>query len=384
MLALSLSVAYTPVSAQESGFDSYADFVVSDTSSFLGSDSALGAPDNRYADDINGGGTLTLDMGEGEEGLGDLTVYYAILDVQAQITFKLFDSENNELLSYGGPAPLDNTWVIPYDGETPYRYVSIWNSGTKTIRIDAIESEFLVDNNENVIEVDNETGETLEVVEEGSVEEPEIINANPLNGSLIKLTDDWNDETTRDTTIYMLDADNVRHIIPNEKVFESWGLSFDDVTIIGEGTLKSTPLGKNVYVRPGSYLIKIQLTPEVYAVEPGGVLRWIQNEEIAEELYGSEWNKRVIDVPETLFSQYTSEGALTEATYTKGSFVKVDSGAIFYIDSDGNRLSLGPITEEAMDLSDKFMTTGMSSGILAEKHEYVGRMVYSDEIRWPF
>jgi hypothetical protein len=374
-LVVGMSVANKPVFAQESAADPYADAVVAGSDKFLSSESSLGAPDFIFSDNISGGGTLTLDMGDGEEGLGDLTLHYAVLNPQVQITFTLYDSSNNVLLTSGSMAPLSNVWIVPYDGEIPYRYVSIWNSSTKTIRIDAVEAESYI----------NEQASDEEVAEEQiEVEDIEIVDANPLCGSLIKLADDWNNATDADKTIYLLDADNVRHVIPNEKVFESWGLSYNDVTIVGDGTLTGIPMGKNVYVRPGTYLVKIQLSPEVYAVEPGGVLRWIQTEKLARQLYGDNWNQRVIDVPEVLFTQYTFAGAMTELEYPAGSFVMTETGATSYIDAESKRWSVGPLTKDALELYERFITIDMSDVTLAATHAYAGRLVYNDNLRWPF
>jgi len=51
-------------------------------------------------------------------------------------------------------------------------------------------------------------------------------------------------------------------------------------------------------------LVKIQTDPKVYAIEPGGVLREIVDQDIAEKIYGKAWAKKVIDLPDVFFDNY--------------------------------------------------------------------------------
>ncbi len=378
LFALVMLVASGGSSALAETPDRYADTVAASNFQFLGQDNVLGAPDRLYADTSTNGAYLKLDMGKGEEGTGDLTLHYETWSAQSQLSFDFYGTDGVLLHSYGNFVPLQNTWVITYPFETPYRYVTVKSNATATIRIDAIESEGVV-SSVTVEDIPFPTGEAAE-----TSEDVEIIDAHPLRGQLVKLADDWNDNTDADKVVYLLDADNARHIIPNETVFRSWNLSFDDLTIIGSGTLTGMPLGKNVYVRPGSYLVKITMSPNVYAVEKGGVLRWIQTEELAAKLYGADWNKHVVDVPETLFAQYKFGGALTEAKYVDGSFVKTPGGSTWHIDAGGLRYSIGPKTLNALTLRNEDLTTGMDEPELAAAHDYAGRLVYQDSDRWPF
>ena len=357
------------LSVQASEPDRYANRVVTSNYQFQSEGSILGAPDQLYTDARTAGASLKLDMGEHEAGLGDLTVFYEAHSAQVQLQFEFYDMNDTLVHSYGNFVPLQNSWVIAYPSQTPYRYVRINSRTSDTIRIDAIASA-------SVVGVETEPEPTPEI--------PEVIDANPLHGSLVKLTNDWNDETDADTVVYLLDANNARHIIPNETVFTSWGLSFDDVTVIGSGTLTGMPFGKNVYVRPGSFLVKIERSSKVYAVEAGGILQWITTEELATKLYGADWKNRVVDVPETLFAQYTFGETLTEAKYVDGSFVKTPAGSTWFIGEEGKRYSIGPLTLEALHLSNSFLTTGMDEPGLASTHPYEGRLVYQDSQRWPF
>jgi len=96
-----------------------------------------------------------------------------------------------------------------------------------------------------------------------------------------------------------------RYAFPNADVYRSWfGDDFSKVTRVPETQLGTIPLGGNVKMKEGVYLIKIQSDPKTYAVEPDGTLRWVQTENDAKALYGSAWAKRVRDVDVSLFTDY--------------------------------------------------------------------------------
>jgi hypothetical protein len=107
-------------------------------------------------------------------------------------------------------------------------------------------------------------------------------------------------------TVYYLDSRNIRHPFPNLITYQSWyGDDFSKIWVVPESYLTTYPLGKNVTIRPGTHLVKVQTDPAVYAVEPGGVLRHLEDEEIAEAIYGPNWVKRIVDVPDVFFDNYT-------------------------------------------------------------------------------
>jgi len=107
-------------------------------------------------------------------------------------------------------------------------------------------------------------------------------------------------------TVYYIDSTGVRHPFPNEKIFQSWyGSDFSKIVTVSNEFLAKYPLGKNITVRPGTYLVKVRTALQVYAVTPGAVLREIKDEYTAEEIYGVSWAERVIDVPDIFFDDYT-------------------------------------------------------------------------------
>ncbi|MFH1427739.1 MAG: discoidin domain-containing protein [Patescibacteria group bacterium] len=150
-------------------------------------------------------------------------------------------------------------------------------------------------------------------------------------------------------SVYYLGDDGNRYAFPNETTYFSWYSDFSTVITISDNEMASYPLKDNITIRPGTKLIKITTDPKVYAVEPGGELRWIESEEIAKKLYGDSWSKRVVDVPDSFINSYKVNGKnYTEKTeadvkitklsgdsYPIGSIIKYqNSSTVYYIDND--------------------------------------------------
>ncbi|MFZ2804690.1 MAG: hypothetical protein WA001_05755, partial [Patescibacteria group bacterium] len=88
------------------------------------------------------------------------------------------------------------------------------------------------------------------------------------------------------------------------KVYFTWYTDFSGVQIIGSSQLASIPLGKNVTYKPGVRMVKFT-DNKVYAVDKGGVLRWVKGEAVAASLYGSNWNQMIDDISDAFYSNYT-------------------------------------------------------------------------------
>ncbi|MFA5000231.1 MAG: hypothetical protein WC545_02635 [Patescibacteria group bacterium] len=158
---------------------------------------------------------------------------------------------------------------------------------------------------------------------------PEV-NAAASAGDLIKMSGN--------SSVYYLGADGKRYVFPNEATYMSWYSDFSGVVTIPSAELQSYALGGNVTMRPGTKLVKITTDPSVYAVETNGTLRKIQSEAQAAALYGTDWAKRVVDVPDAFFTNYTVGAALASGATPVGSLVKNATGAdIFYYDGTNYR-----------------------------------------------
>ncbi len=156
------------------------------------------------------------------------------------------------------------------------------------------------------------------------------VNAAAPAGSLIKIANL--------STVYYLGSNAKRYVFPNEATFKSWYASFSGVQTISQSELESYPLGANVTMRPGTWLVKITTNPSVYAVEPGGKLRSIVSEANAISLWGANWASKVRDVADSFFTNYTITTPLTAGMYPAGSLVKLSTSAdVAYFDGTNYR-----------------------------------------------
>ncbi len=139
------------------------------------------------------------------------------------------------------------------------------------------------------------------------------------------------------SSVYYLAGDGKRYVFPNEATFFSWYGDFSSVKTISQSELEALPLGANVTIRPGTKLVKITTNPKVYAVETNGSLVAIPDEATATTLFGANWAKRVVDVPDGFFSNYKiSTDTVSATAYPEGSLIKTASSPdIYYILSDG-------------------------------------------------
>src|SRR3989339_127265 len=159
-----------------------------------------------------------------------------------------------------------------------------------------------------------------------------------LVGDLIK--------SSLSTSVYYYGSDNKRHLFPNEKTYRSWYADWSGIKLIPNSQLQGISLGANVTVRPGTVLLKIETDPKVYAVEPGGLLRWVTTQERARLLYGADWNKQIIDVPLIYWVDYTFGTDIATDTHPTGTLVKYDSSAnVYYILGTEKRLFTGAAFE---------------------------------------
>ncbi len=133
---------------------------------------------------------------------------------------------------------------------------------------------------------------------------------------------------TSSTIVYFL-AKGERYVFPNEMVYNTWFPDFSQVKEVSSGILAGLPLGGVVRVRPGTVLLKVVSDPRVYAVEPDGSLRWIENETLAAALYGADWNKKVRDLDVGFFAGYSISSSIKTAVFPLGSVVRNETGTYY-------------------------------------------------------
>ncbi len=115
-------------------------------------------------------------------------------------------------------------------------------------------------------------------------------------------------------SVYYVGDDGYRHAFSDEKVYFSWFDDFSDVIIVDEDYLANLPLGDSVTYRPGKQMVKFPSLPTVYAVAGGSELREIASEDIAESLYGEDWNQQVDDISEAFYSHYSFGEVIDEVS----------------------------------------------------------------------
>jgi len=136
-------------------------------------------------------------------------------------------------------------------------------------------------------------------------------------------------------TVYYFGSDGRRYPFPDVAVFRSWGGEMADVRVISQNKLETYPLGQNITMRSGS-LIKLTTWPVVFVVVKGDLVS-IPSEEVAHSLYGGDWAKQVIDLPDLYFVNYTISGkTVNNGTYPVGSLVRFASSTdVYYISAEG-------------------------------------------------
>jgi hypothetical protein len=174
-------------------------------------------------------------------------------------------------------------------------------------------------------------------------------------GELVK-TEDSN-------AVYFIDNDNRRHAFPDLNTYNSWFVDFSNVQVISSQLMSDIPLGSNMLIRTGTYLIKIASIPKTYAVEPYGVLRWIKTEELAQQLYGNDWNSNVVDVAAGQFTDYQVGPDITTPVHPTGSIIQyTGETTLYYIESGQKRLISTEVYGRNL-LQEKFIDKNISAAI---------------------
>ncbi len=152
--------------------------------------------------------------------------------------------------------------------------------------------------------------------------------------------------------VYVVNADGTKSVFPDSKTYMTWFSNFDKVVRVPVSELDMYPDKGAVTYRPGTKLVTHANTAKVFAVEPGGVLRWVPSEAVAVSLYGANWATRVQDViPGYFSSSYSSTGSDLSTMYPTGSLVKMGT-TTYYIDGTTKR----PFANDAALTANNFRT----------------------------
>ena len=166
------------------------------------------------------------------------------------------------------------------DGGEHTFYVRAFDSADNAS--DAISIEFTIEEEEEVVDVgvDTDTLITLACDEDAAADDP-------------------------CKAVYYYSDGGERHAFPNDKVYFTWYDDFDDVEEIDSDAMSAIALGANMTYHPGVKMVTFVTTNTVYTVSQGGVLRAIDSEEVAQELYGDDWADQIDDISDAFFGNYS-------------------------------------------------------------------------------
>jgi hypothetical protein len=136
----------------------------------------------------------------------------------------------------------------------------------------------------------------------GSVYLTKAAAAAPKSGDVIK---------GGSSSIYYVTADGKRLSFPNVEIYLSWYPDFSNVKIFSNSQVAALPLAGFVTLRPGESPVKFKSANKVYAVAQGGVLRHLQTEVQAAMIFGADWNKKIITLPDDLLASYAIGDMIT-------------------------------------------------------------------------
>lgn len=115
--------------------------------------------------------------------------------------------------------------------------------------------------------------------------------------------------TAESSSLYEVLADGKRYVYPSERVYFTHHTDFQSVVVLPWSSISQAAFGGRMRAAVGT-LVKMPSVPVVYRVDAGNVLRPIASETVATRLYGSAWAKRVRDISEVEFVDYTVGASL--------------------------------------------------------------------------
>ena len=129
---------------------------------------------------------------------------------------------------------------------------------------------------------------------------------------------------------YLLNSASTRMVFPDQVTVETWGNPA--ATQLDAPQLAQWTLSGAMPIRAGSKLVKFGNDPQVYAVGPNGTLHWIESETLAEQLYGSSWNRKVVSLFPSYFPIYTVGEPVAVPHHPDGTLLKyADDPTVYYV-----------------------------------------------------
>ena len=144
--------------------------------------------------------------------------------------------------------------------------------------------------------------------------------------------------TGASTSVYYCGLDGQLHVYPNARVYFSWFADFKGIQKMSPALFSSMTQGIEVNYPPGTKLFKTPADPKTYTIDYNSesvthivnqqkvtdqrrvfVLRWIKSENVAIQLFGADWAKKVVDVVADWFNPFKKGVTIQNAKYTLGS-----------------------------------------------------------------
>lgn len=184
-------------------------------------------------------------------------------------------------------------------------------------------------------------------------------------------------KVTGNSAVYLLNADMNRMYFPNSALYHSWYQDFSGVVEMSPTCVdaypapSSAPFGVNY--RPGSSLVKLQISPSVYVIEPGNKISKLGSEAVAAALYGSNWATKVVDVADVFWPNYSGRGSeVTEAVPHNGMLVSKSGSSDVYQVVGGETVKVvGSVRGNVQTVSETvFNKVSMNSGTVTAASVY--------------
>ena len=163
--------------------------------------------------------------------------------------------------------------------------------------------------------------------------------------------------------LFFVGADHKKHVFPNQAIYNSWYADFSKVKTISEADLDMLVSGTDIVVREGTYLVKRTSASKIYAVDNNGLLLWVSSERILNDLYGTNWKNRLLELPDNIFNKYTIGPTMVAVSQANGSLISYrNSNKVYYIDNGQKR----EVTKDIFaknNYQDKFVSKNIDTDI---------------------
>lgn len=137
---------------------------------------------------------------------------------------------------------------------------------------------------------------------------PSLVDASVVNpDTVIK-------EAGKSPHIYYIATNGKRYRFPDTATYSTWYDSYGVIKEISPDIFKQISAGGvPITSRPGAKLITFKGSNRVYVVLSGAYIRWVKKEKIAEQIYGKNWQKELIEIPLNQVTQYIIAQPLNNA-----------------------------------------------------------------------